>query len=58
MEQIAFLLIMFAALYLLMIRPQQRRQREHEDMLKALQKGDKVRTRGGLLGEVVEIALA
>ncbi len=40
-------------LWLVIIRPQQRRQREHDDMLKAIEKGDQVVTSGGLHGKVV-----
>jgi preprotein translocase subunit YajC len=38
--------------YLLLIRPQQRRQKEHDKMLQSLQKGDRIVTSGGLHGEV------
>ena len=41
--------------YLLVFRPQQRRQREQEAMLKAIEKGDDVVTAGGLHGKVVGI---
>ena len=40
-------------IWLLLFRPQQKRQREHEDMLKAITKGDQVITTGGLHGKVV-----
>lgn len=53
--QLLMLAVMFGIFYFLLIRPQQKRQREVEDMLKALQKGDKVRTSGGIRGEVVEL---
>jgi preprotein translocase subunit YajC len=39
--------------YLLLFRPQQKKQREHEDMLKTIQKGDRIVTTGGLHGVVV-----
>ena len=39
--------------YLLLIRPQQRQQKEHQQMLKSIDKGDRVVTAGGLHGEVV-----
>lgn len=42
-----------AIFYLLLIRPQQKKQREHEGMLKAIQKGDRVVTTGGIHGVVV-----
>lgn len=52
---IGLLVMMFAVFYFLMIRPQQKRQREHEAMLKALDKGAIVRTTGGIRGEIVSI---
>jgi preprotein translocase subunit YajC len=42
--------------YLLLIRPQQKKQREHDEMLKAIQKGDRVVTSGGLHGVVVGVS--
>jgi preprotein translocase subunit YajC len=53
--QILMLTVMFAVFYFLLIRPQQKRQREVDDLLKALRKGDKVRTSGGIRGEIVEL---
>lgn len=46
------LLLMFAVLYFLMIRPQMKKQKEHRAMIDALAKGDEVVTAGGLLGKV------
>ena len=54
-EQIGFLLLMFAVLYFLMIRPQQKRAKQHEQLLSALKKGDIVRTNGGIRGEVTAL---
>lgn len=52
-------LVMFAAviliMYFLMIRPQQKRQKEHQNMLKSIQRGDKVITSAGIHGTVVDI---
>ena len=45
--------IMLLLIWLLIIRPQQRKQREHDDMLKAVEKGDQIITAGGLHGKVV-----
>lgn len=42
----------FAIMYFLMIRPQQKRQKKHEAMLQSLEKGDKVVTAGGIYGVV------
>ena len=47
------LLIMFVVMYFLMIRPQQKRQKEMKAMMEALAKGDEVVTVGGILGRVV-----
>ncbi|MCP4548234.1 MAG: preprotein translocase subunit YajC [bacterium] len=44
---------MFAIVYFLMIRPQQKRQKEHAKMLAALGKGDRVITSGGIHGTIV-----
>lgn len=46
------LLLMFAVFYFLLIRPQQKRQKEHQSMLSRLKKGDQVITNGGILGSV------
>ena len=42
----------FAIFWLLIIRPQQKRQREHHKMLEALKNGDEVMTSGGIIGTV------
>ena len=49
------LVLMFVVFYFLLIRPQQKKQRQHQDMLKSLKKGDKVITSGGLYGVVVKV---
>ncbi|MBI1328065.1 MAG: preprotein translocase subunit YajC [Alphaproteobacteria bacterium] len=46
---VVVLVVMF---YFLMIRPQQKRLKEHNNMLGALQKGDRVVTQGGLIGKI------
>ena len=43
----------FLIFYFLLIRPQQKQQREHQKMLEALKKGDRVLTSGGLYGTIV-----
>ncbi len=50
-----FIVLMFVVFYFLMIRPQQKRAKQHDDMLKGLKKGDVVRTNGGIRGEVTAI---
>ena len=49
------LLLMFAVLYFVMIRPQMKKQKEHRAMVDALAKGDEIVTAGGLLGKVSKI---
>jgi len=52
LTQAPIFILMFAVLYFVMIRPQQKRQKEARAMLDALAKGDEVATAGGLLGKV------
>ena len=49
------LVLMFAVLYFVMIRPQMKKQKEHRAMIDALAKGDEVVTAGGLLGRISRI---
>ncbi len=49
---IIVLIAMFAIFYLLILRPQRRRQNEHQRLVDELQKGDKVITIGGIYGEI------
>ncbi|MDL0087948.1 preprotein translocase subunit YajC [Campylobacter gastrosuis] len=48
------LIVLFAIFYFLVIRPQQKQQKQHQAMIQALQKGDKIITSGGLICEVVK----
>ncbi|MFC5402052.1 preprotein translocase subunit YajC [Cohnella soli] len=52
---IAPFILMFAIFYFLLIRPQQKKQKQRGSMLNALKKGDKVVTAGGLHGTIAEI---
>jgi len=47
--------IIFAIFYFLIIRPQKRQRQQHETLLKSLQRGDKILTSSGIVGEVVHI---
>ena len=49
------LIILFAIFYFLLIRPQQKKAKEHRQMLESLRKGDVVITSGGLYGRIVDI---
>ncbi|MCQ0968890.1 preprotein translocase subunit YajC (plasmid) [Paracoccus sp. TK19116] len=49
------LILIFAIMYFLMIRPQQKRLKEHRAMVAAVKKGDNVITQGGIFGKVVSV---
>lgn len=46
----------FLIMYLLLIRPQQRKMRQHQDLLKNLKAGDEVVTSGGIIGHIRSVA--
>ena len=49
------LIVLFVIFYFLIIRPQQKQQKEHQTMLDSLKKGDKIVTNGGLIVEIVSV---
>ncbi|MDD2273384.1 MAG: preprotein translocase subunit YajC [Desulfuromonadaceae bacterium] len=51
-QQIIPLVFMFAIFYFLLIRPQQKKAKEHKALLEAMKKGDNVITAGGVHGKV------
>jgi len=46
------MVLMIGVIYLMMIRPQQKKAREHQEWLKSLKKGDEVVTNGGMVGRI------
>ena len=50
------LILMFAVLYSIMIRPQMKRQNVHRNMLAAMAKGDEVVTNGGIVGKTTRVS--
>jgi preprotein translocase subunit YajC len=54
LSQLGLMALMMVVFYLVLIRPQQKKQKELDRLLKALKKGQKVRTTGGIRGEIVE----
>tara|TARA_Y100000814_G_scaffold290322_1_gene264699 strand:- start:2077 stop:2400 length:324 start_codon:yes stop_codon:yes gene_type:complete len=48
------LLLMFLIFYFIVIRPQSRQRKEHENELASLAKGDRVLSQGGIIGKIVE----
>ncbi len=55
MMDFAFPIILLVLFYFMLIRPQQKRAKEHKAMQSALAKGDEVVTDGGLMGKVIDI---
>lgn len=49
------LILIFAIMYFLLIRPQQKKMKEHKAMVAALRRGDQVLTQGGIIGKVVKV---
>ena len=49
------LILIFAIMYFLLIRPQQKKVKEHQAMVEALRRGDQVVTAGGLVGKVTKV---
>lgn len=49
------LILMFAIFYFLLIRPQQKKAKEHREMLNNLKKGDRILTNGGFHGRIVSL---
>ena len=56
MQPILMMLVMFAIFYFILIRPQVRKQKEHQAMLGRLGKGDEVITRGGVIGKITGVS--
>ena len=50
------LILIFVVFYFLLIRPQQKRAKEHKEMVEGLKRGDEVITQGGLIGKVSKVA--
>ncbi len=49
------MILIFAAMYFILIAPQRKKQKEHEKMLKALQSGDEIITNGGIFGVITNV---
>ena len=48
--------LMFAAFYFLLIRPQQKKQKQHQELVSGLQVGDEILTAGGILGKITGVS--
>jgi preprotein translocase subunit YajC len=49
------MILVFVIFYFLMLRPQQKRVKQHQEMIKNLRRGDTVVTSGGLVGKVTKV---
>ena len=49
------LILIFAIMYFLLIRPQQKKMKDHQKMVEGLRRGDQVVTQGGLIGKVSKV---
>jgi preprotein translocase subunit YajC len=56
MESLLPLVLIFVVFYFLLIRPQQKKQKQHREMLEALRRGDRVITAGGIVGTITKAA--
>ena len=56
MQPILMMVVMFGIFYFILIRPQVKKQKEHQAMLTRLGKGDEVITRGGLIGKITGVS--
>ncbi len=50
------MIVIFGAFYFLLIRPQQKKQKQHAELVSALKSGDEVITAGGILGEITGVS--
>lgn len=55
LAQLPFILALFAIMYFLLIRPQQKKLKDHQALIGALRRGDMVVTAGGILGKVTKV---
>ena len=55
LPQLMPIILIFVVFYFLLIRPQQKKMRDHREMLAAIRRGDKVVTGGGIVGQVTKV---
>ena len=54
-EMIIMIAIFFAIMYFMIIRPQQKRAKDHQKLITSLSKGDEIVTSGGMLGKILKV---
>ncbi|MEE8107905.1 MAG: preprotein translocase subunit YajC [Gammaproteobacteria bacterium] len=55
MSSVFFIVILFVVFYFMLIRPQQKRAKQHKAMIGTLNSGDEVVTNGGILGKITDV---
>ncbi len=55
-QPMIMMLLIFGIFYFIMIRPQVKKQKEHQGMLSKLGKGDEIITRGGIIGKITGVS--
>lgn len=55
LSQLLPIILIFAVMYFMMIRPQMKRQKQEKNFIQEMKKGDKVVTKGGIHGRIVEL---
>lgn len=55
LEALFPLILIFVVFYFLLIRPQQKKAKEHKGMLEAIRRGDKIVTGGGIIGTIIKV---
>ena len=55
-QTILLLVVLFGLMYLILIRPQRKRQKEHQQLVAELRRGDKVITAGGIYGQIESVS--
>jgi len=53
---VIFLIAFFVVMYLVLVRPQRKRQKEHQQLVEELRRGDRVITAGGIYGEIESLS--
>ena len=56
LPMLLFIVLLFGLMYFMMIRPQRKRQKEHQDLMEELRRGDKVMTAGGIYGQIESVS--
>mgnify|MGYP001165083259 FL=1 len=55
LESFIPIILIFVIMYFLLIRPQQRKIKEHKMMVEAIRRGDQVLTQGGIIGKITKV---